>query len=129
MRRAWSHGDPHLGNVLYDPVSQQARLLDFETQHERCRPAEWRHADDLLTLMLELISRTAAETWPALLGALLGGYDSKRIAGEVHRRLCSSSASERLLWLSRSPESTLSKLKASLPRVIGVLEARGVNSR
>ena len=26
----WSHGDPHLGNVVYDETADRARLVDFE---------------------------------------------------------------------------------------------------
>jgi hypothetical protein len=120
--RPWSHGDPHLGNMLYDPASQRARLLDFETRHELSRPARWRHADDLLTFVLELISRSSMEIWPASLDALFEGYANSGVVGELRQRLQAQSPAEFLLWLTRSPESNVAKLKASLPVVVRLLE-------
>jgi hypothetical protein len=126
-RRPWSHGDPHMGNMLYDSATQRARLMDFETRHELSRPADWRHADDLLTLMLELISRTQMDSWPILLAALFGGYASDRIVAELRERLRSPRPAEWLLWVTRSPESNLGKLKISLSRVIRLLEEPGAS--
>jgi hypothetical protein len=115
-----------MGNVLYDSATQRARLLDFETRHELSRPADWRHADDLLTLMLELISRTPMDSWPTSLAALFGGYASDWIVAELRERLRSPRPAEWLLWVTRSPESNLAKLKASLSRVSRLLEEPGV---
>src|SRR5206468_7245136 len=40
----WSHGDPHLDNVLYDSGADRARLIDFEVVHDKSIPAVVRHA-------------------------------------------------------------------------------------
>src|SRR3954462_6080828 len=55
-RRPWSHGDPHLANMLYDPATDRARLIDFETVHDARLDPVQRHADDLVTFLLELMS-------------------------------------------------------------------------
>lgn len=31
---AWSHGDLHLDNILFDSATNQATLIDFDTRHE-----------------------------------------------------------------------------------------------
>ncbi len=62
-RAAWSHGDPHLGNFLYDPNSNRARLIDFECAHTNQFNAQERLADDLLVFLLELMGRTSGQNW------------------------------------------------------------------
>jgi hypothetical protein len=128
-RGAWSHGDPHLGNVLYDAAAGRARLIDFETQHEPSRAAVWRHADDLLTVGLELVGRTPADLWAGLFEALLDGYARPGVVTMLGRRLRHGSYAESLLWLARSPGSTAATLKrslAALAAIAGERAARGL---
>ena len=35
----WSHGDATMANVIYDPSTDRARLIDFEILHARDLPA------------------------------------------------------------------------------------------
>jgi hypothetical protein len=45
--QAWSHGDLHLDNIVYDAASGRAGLIDFDTRHD-CRLSHaLRHSDDL----------------------------------------------------------------------------------
>ena len=67
----WSHGDPHLENLLYDLESDQARLIDFELIHDKCMSAVKRHADDLLVFLQDLMGCVSAEQW----GALFARFD------------------------------------------------------
>ena len=54
--RLWSHGDATMANVIYDPATDRARLIDFEVLHRRDWPAVKRHADDLLVFLFDLVS-------------------------------------------------------------------------
>lgn len=62
---AWSHGDAHLGNFIYDDATQRARLIDFEVAHQPCLPAVERHADDLLVLVQSTMGYWPLECWLA----------------------------------------------------------------
>ncbi|MCL1475959.1 hypothetical protein LAY57_35690 [Argonema antarcticum A004/B2] len=59
----WSHGDPHLANVLYDSHTKTAMLIDFETKHQQSLTAQERHADDLLVFILDLLGRVPFADW------------------------------------------------------------------
>jgi len=56
FRGPWSHGDAGMANVIYDEMSNRARLIDFEIVHDKALPALSRHADDLLIFLLDLIA-------------------------------------------------------------------------
>jgi hypothetical protein len=60
----FSHGDLHLSNLLY--ADGRARLIDFETPHERTLSAGARHADDLYVLLLDLVAKGHGDLAPAL---------------------------------------------------------------
>jgi hypothetical protein len=122
---SWSHGDPHMGNVLYDAATGRVRLIDFETQHEPRRAAGWRHADDLLTFALELVGRVRGDVWPGLLGAMLVGYGRREVVAVLEGRLGGMSYAEFLLWLARAPGSTAGTLKDSLAVLERVVRAAG----
>src|SRR5262249_48607896 len=49
----WSHGDLHMGNVIYHKETDRARLIDFEVVHDKSLPPVDRHADDLLVFLQE----------------------------------------------------------------------------
>jgi len=83
----WSHGDPHLENLLYDLESDQARLIDFELIHNKSEPALQRHADDLLVFLQDLMSCVSAEQWVPFSLALLEAYDTPSVLDAVRRRL------------------------------------------
>jgi hypothetical protein len=99
---AWSHGDPHLGNVLYDAGTDRARLIDFETAHEPRLPATHRHADDLLTFLLELLARSAPGAWPDLGVSFLRAYGDRRVITILSRRLIPPIGLHRVLWRTRT---------------------------
>jgi hypothetical protein len=97
----WSHGDPHLDNMLYDPVTQRARLIDFETLHEAA-DARTRHADDLLVLLLDLLGRARGKDWILLAGGFLEGYGQKDVIMMLPARLHMPAGLERVLWATRT---------------------------
>ena len=99
---AFSHGDPHTGNILYDDATQQAHLIDVETRHEPTLGARDRHADDLLVLLLDLLGRAPDATWPVLARALLAGYRRRDVIEALEPRLAMPRGLERALWATRT---------------------------
>ncbi len=60
---AWSHGDSHLGNFIYDAASDRARLIDFEVSHHPHLMEPERHAEDLLAFLQDLMGRVHEANW------------------------------------------------------------------
>jgi hypothetical protein len=98
----WSHGDPHLNNVLYDKISGCAYLIDFETRHDSRLSAVERHADDLLVLLLDLIGRDRGMDWFALSRAFLDAYDDAAVLQALALRLVVPRGLELALWKTRT---------------------------
>ena len=96
----WSHGDPHLRNVLWDPDQRRARLIDFETAHEDGLDPISRHADDLLVLTLDLLGRS--EQAPTFVRALLAGYARPHVIEALKSRLVTPRGFELVLWHTRT---------------------------
>ncbi len=84
---AWSHGDAHSGNFLYDDKSERARIIDFEVRHRRTLPAEDRHADDVMVLLQDVCGRCRAEDWPGFAAAIVEGYGARLITMRLRDRL------------------------------------------
>src|SRR5437588_11856039 len=59
----WSHGDGTSQNVIYDPASNRARLIDFEIIHEKSLPTCARQADDLLVFLLDMVGTVPNRQW------------------------------------------------------------------
>jgi hypothetical protein len=59
LHRTFSHADATARNVLYEPVSQAAHWIDFETLHSALLSDDERHADDLRAFII-----SSVETWP-----------------------------------------------------------------
>jgi hypothetical protein len=83
----WSHGDPHLDNVIYDRPSNRARLIDFEVVHDRSLPAMVRHADDLLVFLQDLVCRVSAEQWLPFALCFINAYGRSEVVAELTRLL------------------------------------------
>jgi hypothetical protein len=98
----WSHGDPHLENLLYDSESDQARLIDFELIHSKSLPALERHADDLLVFLQELMSCVSAEQWVPFSLALIEAYNDSFVLAEVRRRLVAPRGWSAIWWKLRT---------------------------
>lgn len=97
-----SHGDAHLGNFLFDPVSRLARLSDFEQAHEPGADALWRRADDLLVFLLDLLGRAADEDWPRLGAAFLAAYQDPQAVAALRDRLIPPEGLAAVLWRVRA---------------------------
>ena len=96
----WSHGDPHLANVLIN--DERARLIDFETIHEPGQAPVDRHADDLLVLLLDLLGRVDEATLIPCAKACLQAYDKPKVQAALCARLVPPSGLELMLWHTRT---------------------------
>lgn len=98
----WSHGDPHLGNVIFDRETGRARIIDFETTHFRNVSPEQRHADDLKVFLLDLLGRSSDGEWPENASGFLNAYGRTRVLDHLRRIFVMPSGAERLWWAIRT---------------------------
>jgi hypothetical protein len=99
-RLGFTHGDPHLENVLVDTT--RARLIDFETRHESRLSLTERQADDLLVLLLDLLGRDPTMGWLDLSRTFLSVYEGPAVLAELSRRLQLPRGWELILWKTRT---------------------------
>ena len=114
---AWSHGDPHSGNFIYDPAENRARLIDFEVMHRAALSAHERHADDLLVLLQDMMGRIAADRWLPCASAFLQTYDRPEIIALLAPRLIPPRGLARIWWAVRTtylPRAELTRRLAEL---------------
>lgn len=122
FRGAWSHGDPHTGNFLYDEKVDRARLIDFEVMHHRELPAAVRHADDLLIFLQDIVGRIEDDRWLPVASAFLDGYDCERTIRHLAPQLDLPRGIARVWWAVRTsylPSPDLARRLAALRAVIG----------
>jgi hypothetical protein len=114
MEARWSHGDPHLGNVVYDASTRRARLIDFETRHIAAWSEAERHADDLLVLLLGLMGELPRAECSAHGARLLRAYGEPSVVARTIARLAIPRGWERVLWAGRTNHLPTSELTARL---------------
>lgn len=106
FRAAWSHGDLHLDNILYDRAADRAILVDFDTRHECGIDQTWRQSDDLKVFLLELIS-VDDPCWFQMATAFIEEYGESSVLQELSRQLAVPSGVARILWYTRTNCSSL----------------------
>jgi len=111
---AWSHGDPHLGNFIFDPWQNRARLMDFEVRHHVWLGTTERHADDLLVFLQDLIGRIPKERWLPFAMAFLRAYDREEIIATLKPRLSLPGGLTRIWWAVRTTYMPSGELKRRL---------------
>ncbi len=104
----WSHGDLHLDNILYDHELNRATLIDFDTRHEPGLHEITRHADDLKTVLLELIS-ISATGWNDLAFFFLNAYQNCKVLRELSLQLTIPHGIARIFWHTRTANCSLKK--------------------
>ena len=115
----WSHGDPHVGNFIYDEATGRARLIDFEVMHHPALPAAERHADDLLVFIQDMVGRISADLWMPNALAFLNAYGEPRILELLREKLVVPQGMARVWWAVR----TTCLAPAELERRISALRA------
>jgi hypothetical protein len=117
----WSHGDPHLENVLYDAETHQAHLIDFETRHQSGLSAIERQADDLLVFLLDLLGRDRSDNWSEMGRVFLQTYANRAVLENLSTRLTLPCGLELVLWKTRTNHISTSLLNdrlATLKQII-----------
>lgn len=118
----WSHGDSHLGNILYD--GERARLIDFETRHDSSLSMLERQADDLLVCLLDLIGRDSSTQWREWSRTFLAAYGAPDVLKVFIQQLHMPTGWKAILWKSRTsylPDAVLAERLAGLKHVAGDL--------
>jgi hypothetical protein len=98
----WSHGDPLLNNVIYEPAANRARLIDFEVAHERSLSAVARHGDDLLAFLQDMVGRVSAEQWLPFALCFIKAYDRPEVTAELRKHLIVPRGFSGLWWKLRT---------------------------
>src|SRR5262249_31444770 len=83
LNGAWSHGDLHLGNVIYDETNDRARLIDFEIMHKKSLSTASRHADDLLAFLQDMVNRVTSQQWVPFALEFLNAYNRPKVLAKL----------------------------------------------
>ena len=122
---AWSHGDPHTGNFVFDEATGRARLVDFEMRHHRELPEARRHADDLLVMLQDVCGRCTRDEWLPLATAFLEGYGRGEIIGSLAELLRVPRGIPRVWWAVRTSWMRRAELEMRVSALRAVLNKRG----
>jgi hypothetical protein len=117
----WSHGDPHVGNFVYDAEQDRARIIDFEVRHDSL-PADERHADDLLVFLQDMAGRIEQEQWLPSAEIFLEAYARPEIVRRLDHLLVLPRGVARLWWAVRTtflPAAELSQRITALRESLG----------
>jgi hypothetical protein len=98
----WSHGDPNLGNLIYDDRTNRVQLIDFELIHLNALPAIERHADDVVVFLEDLMARVSAQHWLPFAVGFIHAYDQPAVTEEARRRLVVPTGCAALWWRRRT---------------------------
>src|SRR5919201_6853235 len=115
-------------NVMYDPKSNRARLIDFEIVHERTLSSAARHADDLIVFLLDLIAKGEMRQWLPLATAFLEAYDNREVLNEVHEHLIIPTGLARIWWNVRTSFANTAKVKRRIELLRNAVAALQVSS-
>jgi hypothetical protein len=108
---AWSHGDPHAGNFVYDESADRTRLIDFEVMHRPEISANERHAEDLLAFLQDIAGRIASDQWLPGAHAFLGAYARPEIVACLRDKLILPGGLPRIWWAVRTTYMASAELR------------------
>jgi hypothetical protein len=114
FRGGWSHGDASATNVIYDPSSNRARLIDFEIIHAKSLPTAARQADDLLVFLLDMVGLVSSGKWLPLTLTFLQEYGDGDIIAELRKRLALPGGLAWIWWGVRTNFANPAKVKRRL---------------
>jgi len=118
---AWSHGDLHLGNIIYDQLVDRAFLIDFDTRHDlRLSPLQ-RHADDLKVMLLELLA-SPDERWGQPASALIEECRDAAVLKELGRQLVVPRGLAKIFWFTRTNCSPTHRVAQRLQRIQKIIQ-------
>jgi hypothetical protein len=120
FRGPWSHGDAGTNNVLYDPATGRARVIDFEIVHEKSLAPKSRHADDLLVFLLDVIAVSPNPQWLGLALSFLNAYEEASVISELKHQLAAPKGIAWIWWGVRTSFANPAKVKRRLQKIRGV---------
>jgi hypothetical protein len=98
----WSHGDPHLGNFIFDEATSRARVIDFELRHLRSLGERARRLDDLLGVLHDLLGRSPPAHWVPAARGFLEGYGCREMTAAAIDELTPPSGAPSIWWSIRT---------------------------
>lgn len=98
----WSHGDPHLGNFIFDEAICRARIIDFELRHVRSLAEKMRHLDDLLVVLHDLLGRSRPSQWTPSARAFIEGYGRGELTAAAMDQLAPPTGLASVWWSVRT---------------------------
>jgi len=121
----WSHSDATTTNLIYDPKTNRARLIDFEIVHEKSLPTSVRQADDLLVFLLDMVGTVPNRQWLPFSMTFLEAYGDAEVIGQLRKQLDLPGGLAWIWWGVRTNFTNPGKVKqrlASLSRAIAKLK-------
>jgi hypothetical protein len=125
LRGRWSHGDASVTNVIYDPKTNRARLIDFEIYHDTTLSTHERQADDLLVFLLDLVGTVATRQWLPFSTTFLEAYGDSEVIAQLRKQLDLPGGLAWIWWGVRTNFTNPAKVKrrlAGLSRSIPTLK-------
>jgi hypothetical protein len=128
FRGCWSHGDGTSQNVIYNPSSNRARLIDFEIVHEKSLATAARQADDLLVFLLDMVGIVPTRQWLPFSTTFLEAYGDGEVIAQLRKQLDLPGGLAWIWWGVRTNFTSSGKVKqrlANLSRAIAKLKCYG----
>jgi hypothetical protein len=128
FRGRWSHGDGTSQNVIYDPKSNRARLIDFEIVHEKSLATAARQADDLLVFLLDMVGTVPSRQWLPFSMTFLEAYGDGEVIAQLRKQLDLPGGLAWIWWGVRTNFTNPAKVKrrlTNLNRAIAKLKLYG----
>src|SRR2546430_9817953 len=125
FRGRWSHGDGTSQNVIYDPATNRARLIDFEIVHEKSLARAARQADDLLVFPLDMVGTVPSRQWLPFSMTFLEVYGDGEVIAQLRKQLDLPGGLAWIWWGVRTNFTNPAKVKgrlANLSRAIAKLK-------
>lgn len=120
-QEAWSHGDLHLDNIVYDAAADRAVLIDFDTRHDFRLGRTQRHGDDLKVMLLELVG-LPGEQWRQSATALIQEYREASVLEELDRQLFVPRGFAKILWHVRTNGLSARQVERRLKCVRAIIQ-------
>lgn len=126
----WSHGDLHLDNMLCDVENQCAYVIDFDIRHRFELAYAHRRADDVASVLLELLGHPD-ERADALAVRFLTEYGEGAEPGdfaELSRLLVVPRGVARLLFLIKTAGAPITRVRPRLQTLQGLIQRMKVGN-
>lgn len=117
FRGRWSHGDGTSQNVLYDPTTNRARLIDFEIAHDKDLATPARQADDLLVFLLDMVGIVSTRHWIPYATTFLEAYGDANVIAQLRKQLELPGGLAWIWWGVRTNFTNPAKVKGRLAKL------------